>query len=138
MLNKPVSELSGGEKQILNLASVLLLQPKVLLLDEPTSQLDPVAAKQFLQMVYRLNRELSMTIILSEHRLEDVFPLADKVIFMEKGEVKHIGNPKSISFDILMSKDAPMNNYLPSVVRMYSYLKDIKEAEIPVDVREKR
>ena len=137
MLNKPVSELSGGEKQILNLASVLLLQPKVLLLDEPTSQLDPVAAKQFLQMVYRLNRELSMTIILSEHRLEDVFPLADKVIFMEKGEVKHIGNPKSISFDILMSKDAPMNNYLPSVVRMYSYLKkDIKEAEIPVDVRE--
>lgn len=137
MLYKPVNELSGGEKQILNLASVLLLQPKVLLLDEPTSQLDPIAAKQFLQMVYRLNRELSMTVIMSEHRLEDVFPIADKIIFMQKGEVKHIGNPKSISVDILMSKDASLHNYLPSVVRMYSCLKkDIEQGEIPVDVRE--
>ncbi|MGI5859323.1 MAG: ABC transporter ATP-binding protein [Tepidanaerobacteraceae bacterium] len=137
MLHKPVNELSGGEKQILNLASVLLLQPKVLLLDEPTSQLDPIGAKRFLQMVHRLNRELSMTIIMSEHRLEDVFPLADKVIFMQKGEVKHMGNPRSISYKILMSGDAAQHNYLPSVVRMYSYLKkDIEQAEIPIDVRE--
>lgn len=137
MLHKPVNELSGGEKQILNLASVLLLQPKVLLLDEPTAQLDPIGAKQFLQIVYRLNRELSMTVIMSEHRLEDVFSLADKIIFMEKGQVKHMGNPKSISFDILKSKNASLHNYLPSLVRMYSYLKeDIQEKEIPVDVRE--
>ena len=139
MLYKSVHELSGGEKQILNLASVLLLQPKLLLLDEPTSQLDPIAAKEFLQMLYRLNRELSMTVIMSEHRLEDLFPLADKVIFMQEGEVKYIGDPKSISFDILRSKDVTLQSYLPSVVRMYSYLKgDIKESEIPIDVREGR
>jgi len=137
MLHKPVNELSGGEKQILSLASVLLLQPKVLLLDEPTSQLDPIASKEFLQMVHRLNRELSMTVIMTEHRLEDVFPLADKVIFMQEGEIKHMGDPKSVSFSMLASKDASVYNYLPSVVRMYSYLKgEIESSEIPVDVRE--
>ena len=137
MLYKSVHELSGGEKQILNLASVLLLQPKLLLLDEPTSQLDPIAAKEFLQMLYRLNRELSMTVIMSEHRLEDLFPLADKVVFMHEGEVKYLGDPRSISFNILRSKDASLHNYLPSVVRTYSFLKGhIEKAEIPVDVRE--
>ena len=137
MLYKSVHELSGGEKQILNLASVLLLQPKLLLLDEPTSQLDPIAAKEFLQMLYRLNRELSMTVIMSEHRLEDLFPLADKVVFMHEGEVKYLGDPRSISFNILRSKDASLHNYRPSVVRTYSFLKGhIEKAEIPVDVRE--
>jgi len=137
MLNKSVNELSGGEKQILNLASVLMLQPKVLLLDEPTSQLDPIAAKQFLEMLYRLNRELSMTIIMSEHRLDEVFPLADKIVFMQDGEVKYVGSPKSISHKILMAGDETQQNYLPSIVKMYSYLKSHIEAEeIPVDVRE--
>ncbi len=137
MLYKQVSELSGGEKQILNLASVLLLQPNVLLLDEPTSQLDPIAAKQFLQMVYRLNRELSMTIIMSEHRLEDVFPMADKVLFMQSGEIKYFGSPKEVSHEIILSKDAVYKNYLPSVVRIYSCLEnDIKQECIPIDVRE--
>lgn len=137
MLYKQVSELSGGEKQILNLASVLLLQPNVLLLDEPTSQLDPIAAKQFLQMVYRLNRELSMTIIMSEHRLEDVFPMADKVLFMQSGEIKYFGSPKEVSHEIILSRDAVYKNYLPSVVRIYSCLEnDIKQECIPIDVRE--
>lgn len=137
MLYKPVFELSGGEKQILNLASVLLLQPNVLLLDEPTSQLDPISAKQFLQMVYRLNRELSMTIMISEHRLEDVFPIADKVLLMQNGEVKYFGSPKDVSHKILLSDDAACINYLPSIVRMYSCLKnDINRENIPINVRE--
>jgi len=139
MLYKNVNELSGGEKQILNLASVLMLQPRLLLLDEPTSQLDPIAARQFLEMVYRLNRELCMTVIMSEHRLDEVFPLADRIVFMQDGEVKYIGSPKDISHKILTAGDETEQNYLPSIVRLYSYLKgDVDAAEIPVDVREAR
>lgn len=137
MLHKSVYELSGGEKQILNLASVLMLQPKVVLLDEPTSQLDPIAAKQFLQMVGRLHRELSMTIIMSEHRLEDVFSLADKIVIMQEGEVKHVGAPRDISYEILKSGDTALKKYLPSVVEMYSHFKEVVEpSDIPIDVRE--
>ncbi|MBF1185765.1 MAG: ABC transporter ATP-binding protein, partial [[Eubacterium] sulci] len=74
---KSVSELSGGQKQLLNLASVMAMQPEVLILDEPASQLDPIAARDFLSTVHRLNRELGVTIVISEHRLEEIFPLAD-------------------------------------------------------------
>ena len=73
---KSVTELSGGQKQLLNLASVMLLQPKVLILDEPTSQLDPIAASDFLATLGKINRELGTTIILTEHRLEEAFSWA--------------------------------------------------------------
>ncbi|MBQ7354002.1 MAG: ABC transporter ATP-binding protein, partial [Clostridia bacterium] len=79
--------LSGGQKQLLNLASVTLLQPKVLILDEPTAQLDPIAAAEFMNTLQRLNRQLGLTVILSEHRLEEVFPSADKILLMDKGKV---------------------------------------------------
>ena len=71
---KPVTELSGGQKQLLNLASVMVLQPKVLILDEPTSQLDPIAASDFLATLGKINRELGTTILLTEHRLEEAVP----------------------------------------------------------------
>ncbi len=74
--HKNVSDLSGGQKQLLNLASVMAMQPSVLILDEPTSQLDPIAASDFLAVLGRINRELGTTVILTEHRLEDAFPLA--------------------------------------------------------------
>lgn len=75
-------ELSGGQKQLLNLAAVMVMQPKILILDEPTSQLDPIAAADFIATLQKLNRELGLTILLVEHRLEEVFPIADKVLFM--------------------------------------------------------
>ena len=86
-LDRKISELSGGQKQILNLASVLLLKPRVLLLDEPTSQLDPVAAKEFLLFLKRLNEEFGMTILLSEHRFDDIYPILSRVLYMEKGRI---------------------------------------------------
>ena len=82
--HRDVAQLSGGQKQLLNLASVMAMQPDVLILDEPTSQLDPIAAADFLNTIAKLNRELGTTILLSEHRLEDVLPAADRVAVLEK------------------------------------------------------
>ena len=79
---KPVCELSGGHKQLVNLSSVMALEPSVLLLDEPTSQLDPIAATDFLSTLGRISRELGTTIILSEHRLEDALALSTNVVFL--------------------------------------------------------
>ena len=75
---KNVSELSGGQKQLLNLAAIMAMHPKLLILDEPTSQLDPIAASDFLETVRKINRDIGTTIILTEHRLQDVIPWADR------------------------------------------------------------
>jgi energy-coupling factor transport system ATP-binding protein len=91
--HKSVTELSGGQKQILALASVMVMSPSVLIFDEPTAQLDPIAAGEFLSMVAKINRELGVTVILSEHRLEDAFPLSSRVIAMDDGQiVSHLKN----------------------------------------------
>ncbi|SDY97662.1 energy-coupling factor transport system ATP-binding protein [Tindallia californiensis] len=85
--HRSVHHLSGGQKQLLNLAAVMVMQPEVLILDEPTAQLDPIAAVEFLETVQKINRELGVTVLLSEHRLEEVIPMADRLVLMEKGEV---------------------------------------------------
>lgn len=69
---KKTAELSGGEKQLLNVASIMAMQPNMLVLDEPTSELDPIAASNFIQMLEKLNRDVGLTIVMAEHRLEDV------------------------------------------------------------------
>ncbi len=79
--------LSGGQKRLLNLAAVMVMQPRLLLLDEPTGQLDPIAAADFIATLQKLNRELGLTIVLAEHRLEEVFPIADQVIAMDRGRI---------------------------------------------------
>ncbi|CEN78191.1 ABC transporter ATP-binding protein [Paraclostridium sordellii] len=84
---KNVSELSGGQKQILNLASIMVMQPDVLILDEPTSQLDPIASSEFLQIIKKINIELGTTVIITEHDLEEVFKLADKIIVIDNGRI---------------------------------------------------
>lgn len=116
---KDVSELSGGQKQLLNLASVMAMQPKVLILDEPTSQLDPIAASEFLKVVYRINRELGVTVIISEHRLEELFTMADKVMVMDEGKIIAFDTPWTIG-NYLAGKHHPMFHGLPSVMRIYS------------------
>ncbi|MDR1589368.1 MAG: ATP-binding cassette domain-containing protein [Oscillospiraceae bacterium] len=84
---KNVTELSGGQKQLLNLASIMAMQPSVLILDEPTSQLDPIAASDFLATVGKINRELGITVIITEHRLEEVFPMCDRALVMDGGRL---------------------------------------------------
>lgn len=119
---KEVSELSGGQKQLLNLASIMVMQPKVLILDEPTSQLDPIAAGEFLKIIYRINRELGTTVIISEHRLEELFTMADKVMVMDGGKILAMDTPWNIG-DMLAGKSKedrhPMFYGLPAVMKIY-------------------
>jgi len=92
-----VSTLSGGEKQRVAIAAVLTLQPQVLILDEPTSQLDPQAAEEVLDALVRLNHDLGLTIILSEHRLERVAQYADRILYMPgDGQPPTLGNPRQV------------------------------------------
>ncbi|MBR1383218.1 MAG: ATP-binding cassette domain-containing protein [Ruminococcus sp.] len=99
MYDRPVTELSGGQKQLLALASAMTVSPELLILDEPTSQLDPIAAHSFFEAVSRINRELGTTVIVSEHRSEEVFPLADKLIYLENGRAFSLLDPRSLKDD---------------------------------------
>lgn len=89
-----VNDLSGGQRQILALASTMVLQPEILLLDEPTAQLDPIAAREFLQLVFRINQELGTTVLICEHRMEEVLPLAGSVVFLDAGRIAFWGEPQ--------------------------------------------
>lgn len=130
--HQKTTELSGGQKQLLNLASVMLMQPKVLLLDEPTSQLDPIAAAEFLQTLKRLNIELGLTVILVEHRLEDVLPLADRVVVMDSGEVLYDGSPQLVAEGL--PQEHPMQRALPTATKLFHTLGGTGAA--PLTIRE--
>ncbi|WP_462410572.1 ABC transporter ATP-binding protein [Neobacillus sp. Marseille-QA0830] len=133
LLSRKTYELSGGKKQLINLASVLLMQPDILLLDEPTSQLDPVSAREFLDMLIRINEEFGVTIILAEHRLEEVLPLADKIVMMEAGEIIHEGDSRQVLTDLW---DSPYKAYVPSIPSLF--LKINGEGTLPLTVKEGR
>lgn len=131
---KNVSELSGGQKQILNLASIMVMRPDVLILDEPTSQLDPIAAYEFLKTTEKINRELGTTVILSEHRLEEAFAIADRVILMDKGMILADATPNGVG-KILNSFNHPMCRALPTPMRVANALGADK---LPLTVRDGR
>lgn len=119
MFSKPVNELSGGAKQLLNLASVMAMHPSVLVLDEPTSQLDPIAASEFLTAVKKLNTEIGTTVIISEHRLEEVMPMSDRVIVMDKGEIISDTSPRATGIN-LFALSSDMVTALPAAVRIFN------------------
>lgn len=127
---RKTSTLSGGEKQILNLASTLVMNPKVLLIDEPTAQLDPIAASDFLITLKKINEDFGITIILIEHRLDEVFSLADRVMFLNEGRILAFDNPKEVGKKI---KDERLFLNLPSLFRL---AKKLKLNEYPLTVKE--
>ena len=141
--HKDVDELSGGQKQLLNLASIMAMQPSVLILDEPTSQLDPIAASDFLNTVRKINLELGTTIIITEHRLEDIFHASDKVVVMEKGRVIVQDSPKAVG-KYLKEQSSEMFAAMPAPVRIYYGVTKGKDADtedlskVPLTVREGR
>ena len=116
--HRDTSTLSGGQKQLLNLASIMAMQPEVLILDEPTSQLDPVAASDFLNTVKKINTELGTTVIVSEHRLEEIFPSADRVIVMSGGKVSADGAPREVG-RLLHDRSDDMFASMPAPVRVF-------------------
>lgn len=115
--SKNVEELSGGQKQLLNLASIMAMQPKVLVLDEPTSQLDPIAAGEFLSTIRKINLDLGITVIMIEHRLEEVFPMADKVLVLEDGNQKFYDTPRMVGKELA---DDDLFLAMPSPVQIYN------------------
>lgn len=133
--HKNVSELSGGQKQLLNLASIMAMQPTVLILDEPTSQLDPIAASDFLNTVRKINLELGTTIIITEHRLEDIFHASDRVVVMDSGKIIADDDPRSIG-EMLKSENSDMFAAMPSPVQIYYAVGS--ELTCPLTVREGR
>jgi energy-coupling factor transport system ATP-binding protein len=135
LLHRKTHELSGGKKQQINLASVLLMQPDILLLDEPTAQLDPVSSREFLDMLKRLNEEFGMTIIIAEHRLEEVFTLADQIIMMEKGEVLFEGEPQQVLKGIW---DTPNQPFIPSIPTLFFHMDGNGNGNVPLSVKEGR
>ena len=133
--HREVANLSGGQKQLLNLASIMAMQPEVLILDEPTSQLDPIAASDFLNTVRKINMELGTTVIITEHRLEDIFPYADRAIVMDAGRVIADDTPRNIGKQ-LWEQGNDMFAAMPTPVRVFYGAGG--EGDCPLTVREGR
>lgn len=132
--DKNVNDLSGGQKQLLNLAAVMVMQPEILILDEPTSQLDPIAASEFIQTVKKLNRDFALTVLITEHRLEEVIPGSDKMIVLEKGMVLYSDAPEvTIS---KLSPDSPLLPAMPAASRLYHALSE--KGACPIRIKDGR
>ena len=125
-LDSDISSLSGGEKQILNLASVMIMKPSVLVLDEPTCQLDPVWAQRFLTVIKRLHRDFATTVIVSEHLLEELYEYADSVMLVEDGEIKAKLPPDEMT-KFLRQTDSPVLKSIPLRLRLFDDAKTLFE-----------
>lgn len=116
--DKDVSELSGGQKQLLNLAAVMVMQPEILILDEPTSQLDPIAAVDFLDAVKKINNDIGTTVIITEHRLDNVVSMSDRLIVMDSGKILVNDEPYNAVFR-LAEINHPMFLAMPNPAQAY-------------------
>jgi len=134
--HKETDKLSGGQKQILNLAAVMAMKPSVLVLDEPTSQLDPIASGHFLDTVFKLNRELGITVVMSEHCTEYIFARADKVVMLQNGRILQAGKPENVA-KRLSGQEGRL--WLPTAARVaLETCSDTVQQFIPFTIRDGR
>ena len=133
---RDVSTLSGGQKQLLSLAAVMVMHPDVLILDEPTAQLDPIAAADFIGILRRLNRDLGQTILLSEHRLEEAIPICDKLMVMEQGGLLACDAPRKVIPALREHRELLCG--MPAASRLYAALEPQGDGACPLTVREGR
>ncbi len=139
LLERDTHTLSGGEKQLLNLAAAIVMNPKVILLDEPTSQLDPMAATEFLEVVKRINEQMGVTVILVEQRLEEVLAICDRMMVLHDGEIVAYDTVQRVYQKIISQTEIAREYmmYMPSYVRLFD--KFSKEATMcPANVKECR
>ena len=132
--DKDVSTLSGGQKQLLNLAAVMVMQPELLILDEPTAQLDPIAASEFIATVRKINRELGLTVIITEHRLEEVIPVCDRLLVLRNGRVLDCAAPRTVVGRL--ADDPALMCFMPAAARLFHAVD--AAGDCPLDVREGR
>lgn len=131
---RDVNALSGGQKQLLNLAAVMVTQPDVLLLDEPTSQLDPIAANDFLNTVRKLNLDMGVTVLLIEHRLEEALPMSDRVLVLENGAIILDASPEAACEQL--RRHPSLLDAMPGAVRLFHAVG--AKGICPITVREGR
>lgn len=136
LLEFKTNELSGGQKQLLNLASILVMNPDILILDEPTTQLDPIASQKFVDILTRLNREMGLTIFLVAHGLESIFAHASKVVILNDGQMDFVGEPKAISNEIYKNKNRLSRFIISLPSAMQIYLESALQDECPITVVE--
>lgn len=139
-LDASVREISGGQKQLLNLAAVIAMRPRLLLLDEPVSQLDPSARKNFLDLLTRVNRELGIAVVISEHHLEELLPLCDRIVYMKEGRFLYEGDRQGF-VSYVLEKEPEYEETLPAAARIAHVVGDIKKMHqdaYPLTVREGR
>ena len=136
IFDSPTDTLSGGQKQLLSLASVMAMDPDILILDEPTSRLDPIAASDFIATLHRLNRELSLTIIIVEHRLEEILPICSKVLALKSGRTS-VFAPVRDALPTLVT-DETLRRALPAALRVYGELNDENGNTPPLTIAEGR
>jgi len=133
LFHKNISELSGGQKQLVCLASVMVMKPKVLVLDEPTSSLDPISAKHFIEAVKRVNIEMGVTVIMSEQRLNEVLPISDRVIVMDNGAVFADGSVKDVAKALFESRHE-MFTAFPAQMRVFASIEN--GCDYPISVKD--
>ncbi|MBQ3285136.1 MAG: ATP-binding cassette domain-containing protein [Ruminococcus sp.] len=143
-MERDTATLSGGEKQLLNLAAVMTADPELLLLDEPTAQLDPIAAARFIETVYRLNRETGVTVLICEHRAEELFAISDRVVILDDGQIKYDAAPRQVAAQIDIN--SPHEAFLPTAARIAHLVYQSSDAfgslyqkapnDIPLNIRE--
>ena len=131
LYDRDISTLSGGQKQLVALCSVMATDPDILLLDEPTAQLDPVAARELLGILDRLNKEMGVTIIIAEHDPEELFDSCDKILYLAKGKTEFFGTPALTAKYFV---ENALDGFLPETAKAFARLCD----DLPLNVRQGR
>ena len=131
LYDRDISTLSGGQKQLVALCSVMVTDPDILLLDEPTAQLDPVAARELLGILDRLNKEMGVTIIIAEHDPEELFDSCDKILYLAKGKTEFFGTPALTAKYFV---ENALEGFLPETAKAFARLCD----DLPLNVRQGR
>lgn len=131
LYDRDISTLSGGQKQLVALCSVMATDPDILLLDEPTAQLDPVAVKELLSILDRLNKEMGVTVIIAEHDPEEIFDSCDKILYLSNGKTAFFDTPAKAAKYFAQND---LEGFLPETANVFAGLC----SDLPLNVRQGR